>query len=69
MAGVMTRRQALRCVEEGELCGSPKLNQEKGFWECELERFGAGVWVVITVAVPIDPADKRVLVISQKVRS
>jgi hypothetical protein len=46
--------QVMRCLENGRVKGTPKLD-EFGNWVCDVERFGAGVLVTVTVAIDMRP--------------
>lgn len=54
--------QALMCVQEGELVGTPTLDEYNG-WRCVLRRFSAGVMVIVTVALIKQAEDWRIFVL------
>lgn len=53
MAGMMTYLQALKCLQEGEIVGKPKLN-EHGDWTFQMERFAANQWTQINVVAVVE---------------
>ena len=53
MAGMMTYLQALKCLQEGEIVGSPVLN-EHGHWEFQMKRCAVTQWLVIDVVAVVN---------------
>lgn len=53
MAGMMTYLQALKCLQEGEIIGKPKLN-EHGHWEVRMRRFAANQWTEFDVVAVVE---------------
>jgi hypothetical protein len=54
-------RQAVRCLESGDLIGNPKFNEATGCWECEMYRFAAGQDIHVTVVINQDSQELYVL--------
>lgn len=50
---IVTHRQIQRCLEDGELLGRPELD-EHGNWKCQMQRFGTGAVIRITVVAVHD---------------
>jgi len=53
---LVTLRQVLKCLEEGEISGDAKINENNDF-ECRLYRYGAGVYVYVDVIIYTDNND------------
>ena len=54
---VVTHRQIIRCLENGDIEGEPEID-EHGNTKCTLKRFGAGELVTITVVAVHDNEKK-----------
>src|SRR5580700_3385570 len=58
MAGMMTYRQVIKCLEEGRIGKGPKRN-EHGHWALTLERYSAHRWLSIDVVAECEGATVR----------
>lgn len=52
MAGMITYLQALKCLQEGDIIGKPKLN-EHGHWEFRMGRCSATQWTEFKVVAVV----------------
>jgi len=58
MAGMMTFRQVIQCLEDGEIGDGPRLNKH-GHWVLTLRGYGANRWLTIDVVADCDGAHVR----------
>jgi len=50
---MVTYLQALKCLQEGEIVGKPRLN-EHGHWTMRMKRFAANQWTEFDVVAVVD---------------
>jgi hypothetical protein len=55
MGGMMQFKQALKCLQEGQIVGKPRLNKH-GDWEFQMERYAANQWTTFNVVAAVDGA-------------
>ncbi|MES9904485.1 MAG: hypothetical protein ABW168_17645 [Sedimenticola sp.] len=50
-------RQAVRCLEDGDVLTQPRFNPDTNYWELKMSRFAAGQEITVDIAVNADKTE------------